>query len=596
MFTLRTMGVDMIGSLRILVLLALFMAFLPSGAAAKPGYGEKIDAYCSGLGRGTPFADLAGQGFLSECSLCHQFTYPPQLPDKGNTFDPPAAQYKSGNLGYFCPGVTNRPPVITPIADRSVNVADMVVIDVFASDADGDPIVLSAANAPNGSSFVDHLNGSATFTWTPGAGDLGSHAVDFLAQDDAVPPGQALEAVSINVGSSNRPPVLGAIGHPTGDPGLPLEIAVAATDPDGDAIRLSATPLPVGASFSDAGDGTGTFSWTPDTSQLGNHAVTFQAEDAGVPAASDSEAVTITIGQVNAPPVLAPIGNRSVKVGAALSIALSAQDPDGDALAFSATGLPATALLGDAGNGTGTIDWVPAAGEVGVYDVTLSVGDAGTPPESDAESFTITVTADSPPSAVRIDEARWEESEHGGKLRVRGSGAHPREMIGVLPAGSELVLGSKRANRRGGFKLKLEPIIAPCEVQVQAGDVRSAPFPVQGAPANCGQELLLEVEAEWKCVEPEHEDEDHAGLRVRGERAPAGAAIEVRHAASDAVLATAQASARGRFEARNATATAPTAVDVGVSAGGLDWTLESVPVQIDSCEDEGDDDEDEDDE
>jgi hypothetical protein len=588
MLSLRTMRVGMsISFLRVLALLVLFTASVPFAAAAKQGFGEKVDAYCSGLGRGTPFADLKSPVFLSECKLCHQFTYPPELPDKSNKFDPPAAAYLANNLGYFCPGVTNRLPVITPIADRSANVAEMLVIDVFASDADGDPIVLSAANAPVGSSFIDHRNGSATFTWTPGAGDLGSHSIDFHAQDDAVPPGQALETVVITVGSSNRPPVLGAIGHPTGDPGLALEIAVAATDPDGDTIQLSATPLPVGATFSDAGDGTGMFSWTPDTSQVGNHGVTFTALDKGVPPVSDSEAVTITIGQVNAPPVLAPIGSRNVKVGTALSIALSAQDPDGDALAFSATGLPAAALLADAGDGTASIEWMPAAGEIGVYDVTLSVTDDGTPPESDSESLTLTVEAQSLPSGVRIDEALWDE-EHG-KLRVRGEGAKPQEVIGLLDTGSGLVLRSKKANRSGGFGFKLDPMIVPCEVQVQAGDARSAPAPVQGAPASCGQELRLQVRAKWKCAKADH------GLRVRGARAASGASIAVRHAASDALLATAQASSRGRFKAQAGVPTQPTALDVVVSAGGLDWTLESVPVESDSCvagddDDAGDDD------
>jgi hypothetical protein len=111
-------------------------------ATAKQGFGENVDAYCSALGRGTPYASLAGQGFLSECSLCHQFTYPPELPDKGNRFDPPAAEYlagrSSGDFSYFCPGATNQPPSIVPIADRSVNAGQMLVIDVSASDADGD--------------------------------------------------------------------------------------------------------------------------------------------------------------------------------------------------------------------------------------------------------------------------------------------------------------------------------------------------------------------------------------------------------------------------------------------------------------------------
>jgi hypothetical protein len=110
---------------------------------------------------------------------------------------------------------------------------------------------------------------------------------------------------------------------------------------------------------------------------------------------------------------------------------------------------------------------------------------------------------------------------------------------------------------------------------------------VQDAPATCGQELRLQVRARWKCGKAGHEADDDAGLRVRGGRAPSGAAISVRQAASDALLATAQASSHGRFKVQTDAPTQPTALDVVVSAGGRDWVLESVPVESSSCDDDG---------
>ncbi len=575
---------------RVLTFLAISTLVAPELASAKPGFGENIDAYCSGLGRGTPFADLSGRGFLSECSLCHAFTYPPGLPAKNNAFDPPAAQYlanqRAKNFAFFCPAAANQLPVIEPIADRSVNVGEMAVIDVSASDADGDPLVLSAANAPLGSSFVDHGDGTATLTWSPGVSDIGPHSVDFRATDDAVPPGQALESVVITVGSSNRPPVLGAIGRRATDPGAPLEIALSATDTDvSDTLVVTASPLPAGASFSDAGGGNALFSWTPDAGQLGNHTVTFRVEDDGIPPASDSEVVRITVGQVNAPPELEPIGSRGTKAGQALSVVLSATDPDGDGLVFSADGLPPTASLTDAQDGTATLDWLPSADEVGVYAVTVSVSDDGTPPESDAESLTLTVEAASPASAVQIDDALWEEGRERGRLRVRGSGASSREVIGLLDPQLGLVLGTKRAGGGGRFKLKLEPMVPPCEVAAQAGEARSAALPVRGAPADCGQGVRLRIRADGKCAEDDPEGAAYR-LRVRGEPAPPGAEIEVRDAASGALLATDRASARGRFDLKIPTPAPPAAVEVSVSAGGLSWILDSIPVQIRSCDDD----------
>jgi hypothetical protein len=573
---------------RVLTFLAISTLVAPELASAKPGFGENIDAYCSGLGRGTPFADLSGRGFLSECSLCHAFTYPPQLPAKANTFDPPAAQYlanqRAKNFAFFCPAAANQLPVIEPIADRSVNIGEMAVIDVSASDADGDPLVLSAANAPPGSSFVDHGDGTATLTWSPGVSDIGPHTVDFRATDDAVPPGQALESVVITVGSSNRPPVLGAIGRQQTDPGVPLEVVITATDADvADTLVVTGSPLPAGATFSDAGGGNALFSWTPDAGQLGNHTVTFRVEDDGIPPASDFEDVRISVGQVNEPPELDAIGSRSVKAGQTLSIPLFATDLDGDALAFSADGLPPTASLTDAQDGTATLIWLPSADEVGVYAVTVSVSDDGTPPETDAESLTLTVEPASPPSAVQVDDALWVEGRERGKLRVRGSGAGPRELIGLLDPQSGVVLGTKRAGGGGGFKLKREPMVPPCEVAVQAGEARSAAIPVRGAPSDCGQGVRLRIRAEGKCGET---PDAAYRLRVRGEPAPPGAELEVHDAASDALLATSQASARGRFDLTIPMPAPPAAIDVTVSAGGLSWTLDSIPVQIRSCDDD----------
>ncbi len=47
----------------------------------------------------------------------------------------------------------------------------------------------------------------------------------------------------------------------------------------------------------------------------GNYNVTFTVTDDGTPAESDSEVVTISVGNVNRPPVLGAIGSKSVDEG-----------------------------------------------------------------------------------------------------------------------------------------------------------------------------------------------------------------------------------------------------------------------------------------
>ncbi len=61
--------------------------------------------------------------------------------------------------------------------------------------------------------------------------------------------------------------------------GKPLSFTVTTTRFTAGAVALTATGLPTGALFTDHGDGTGTFSWTPGPSQVGPHSIVFQADD-----------------------------------------------------------------------------------------------------------------------------------------------------------------------------------------------------------------------------------------------------------------------------------------------------------------------------
>jgi len=119
----------------------------------------------------------------------------------------------------------------------------------------------------------------------------------------------------------NRPPVLNPIGSRTIDEAQTLTFALTATDPDGDSLSYSASNLPTGASFNPT---TRTFSWTPGYGATGNYSVQFTVTDNGTPPASDSETVTITVGNVNRPPVL----NLEVN-GISGSTTVYTNDPNG---------------------------------------------------------------------------------------------------------------------------------------------------------------------------------------------------------------------------------------------------------------------------
>jgi hypothetical protein len=93
----------------------------------------------------------------------------------------------------------------------------------------------------------------------------------------------------------NNPPILNPIGNRGVYVGDPLVINVSASDVDpGDQLSLNASPLPSGANFVDYGNGTGMFTWTPNSNQTGQHPVLFSVSDGD---ANDSEQITITVSR-----------------------------------------------------------------------------------------------------------------------------------------------------------------------------------------------------------------------------------------------------------------------------------------------------------
>jgi len=87
----------------------------------------------------------------------------------------------------------------------------------------------------------------------------------------------------------------------------------------------------------------------------------------------------------NLPPELEAIGDKEVDEGQKLEFTVSAEDPDGDSLTFSATDLPEGSTFED-----GAFSWVPNSEQAGTYSVIFDVGDG----KGGTASETITITVE----------------------------------------------------------------------------------------------------------------------------------------------------------------------------------------------------------
>ena len=110
------------------------------------------------------------------------------------------------------------------------------------------------------------------------------------------------------------------------------------------------------------------------------HAASCAADVAGN---TSTDVLTVTL---NAAPTLADVANQSSVTGLATTLQLVGNDANGDALTYSATGLPTGLAVGAS---SGLISGTPSI--VGTYNVTASVSDGSL---SASRTFSWTVTAD----------------------------------------------------------------------------------------------------------------------------------------------------------------------------------------------------------
>ncbi|WP_298303488.1 Ig-like domain-containing protein [uncultured Erythrobacter sp.] len=285
-------------------------------------------------------------------------------------------EISDGNGGTATATVTvtvnpiNDPPVANP--DSATTDEDTPVdINLIANDtdADGDPLTITAANAPNGTVVI---NGDGSVTYTPDPDFNGTDTITYTISDGNG--GFATSTATVTVDPVNDAPVANPIAPQTNPDSTPVSLDVSGnfSDVDGDDLSFSATGLPPGLSIDANGNITGTLD--PDASQggpLGDgvYEVTVTADDGNGGTVSTTFAWTV----INPPPV-ASNDNATTNEDTPVNIAVLANDndPDGD---------PLTVIAADAPNGTvvietdGTVTYTPDADFNGTDTITYTISD-----------------------------------------------------------------------------------------------------------------------------------------------------------------------------------------------------------------------------
>lgn len=186
---------------------------------------------------------------------------------------------------------------------------------------------------------------------------------------------------------TNTAPSFTSAAVETATQDVPYQYDITATDQHDTILEIRANGvLPAWLTLTDNGNGTATLAGTPTNADIGGspqNDVTLEVLDGARLMATQS--FTIDVGDVNDPPtVVAPTGDQVYNQGDTVSLdtSLAFDDPDGDVLTYSATGMPASLM----------IDMI-----TGVISGTLTNADALASP------YTVNVTADDSNGGTVID-------------------------------------------------------------------------------------------------------------------------------------------------------------------------------------------------
>jgi len=277
-------------------------------------------------------------------------------------------------------GNGNHPPVLNPIGDQTVNEGEQVQLRITATDQDGDRLNFTVAGLPSGATFADQNNGTASLIWTPDFTQAGEYTVTITVADEhGATDAETITITVVDRGNGNSCPVFDPMENSYEVlENEEIQIPVRATDADGDIIVLSidesVVTIPEGATFTDNGDGTGMFTWTPDFGQHGSYHVFFEASDGNCDPVVRHITVVVK-SAINYPPELEPVENQDTFEGVEVQFTLHAEDQDADdTITYSADNLPPGATLSLQ---TGEFLWTP----------TFTQGD------NDPTDYTITFTA-----------------------------------------------------------------------------------------------------------------------------------------------------------------------------------------------------------
>ena len=286
----------------------------------------------------------------------------------------------------------NDAPTATAIAPVATQDGANVSVPVAGNftDVDGDTLSYTATGLPLGLT-INPTTGLISGIIDKAASQTGGGVYSATITVSDGNGGTVTQTISFTV--TNPGPVAGndAASTPE-DTAVTIPVLANDRDPDGDTLTVTSAAANNGTVVINP---SGTVTYTPNPGFNGTDTITYEISDGN--GGTSIARVTVSVADTNDAPTSSTIANQTNLDAQAISLPVSGafSDPDGDALTYTAVGLPAGLTINAVtGVISGTIDRSASQPNGGVYAITVTASDGRG--GSASASFTWTVTNPAP--------------------------------------------------------------------------------------------------------------------------------------------------------------------------------------------------------
>ena len=282
----------------------------------------------------------------------------------------------------------NQAPVLSPLADRTVNLGNNLIFVATATDADLPANALTFSvdpGAPSGAVITT----SGTFGWNPGANQVqpGIYPITIRVTDGGVPALSDAKTFNATVQPAGTgAPVVNNPGDMTVQAGTVVDRTVTGSDPNN--LPLTFTKgfgSPVFMTVTTTSPTTGNIHLATSLSDVGSYAATVVASN-GIETGQASFTIFVTPGEGT--PVLQAIANMTVSEGDVADQTLHGSDPDNTPLTFTKFSGPLFMTVSTTSPTMGNVHLEPGFADAGSYSATVRASDGAL---FDQKSFMISV-------------------------------------------------------------------------------------------------------------------------------------------------------------------------------------------------------------